>query len=562
MAPTDYRADAFFETTKRLLAQLINEGLVHADIYPSKGGPGYLLSLRSIRSVDKPKVISVTVHVKQEGYLDINANGVLPVVRPEYLEGPTTLEFANRDTIHEADPSRIFGSICSWLNSGSLGATAVEKLAHELHSTALNQEKWFKHHIHQEQLDLNSPAVAWEQCIVHGHPTHPFHRLCYAQPPLHAAPLDDLHDFLVPELSLVSVPRAMLRINGPFENLMSPLLQKLNVRTVPEDRVVVPCFTKQLPSIERAFPEAVPVASIVDGADAQASMRSVVLRPHLGVDYILKMSLGYRITSTVRTMASWVIPEVRFMSGLLEELLPSALWIYREVAGVTGAGSNLEDTRQISCIIRENLESRALANGQALIVAASLYQVPAGTSKTYAEILFRLDTWEKKIAWFRRYIASLCDAVLPPLAMYGIALEAHAQNIVLRVCRQSSELRGFAVRDWGGVRLHKSTMHKLGIQLPAVDRESRAILDDLHRIWRRFHHAFLQNHVASEETRGGWAIVRGELARVLDRSEYAMGPSLLNYLLADVMQMRCFLTDRLEGRPEPVMRHVPNVVLR
>ncbi|EAW21012.1 uncharacterized protein NFIA_061730 [Aspergillus fischeri NRRL 181] len=369
------------------------------------------------------------------------------------------------------------------------------------------------------------------------------------------SPLEDMSDFLVPKLSLVSVPREKLRVNGPFELLLRPLLQKLNVPTVAEDRVIVPCFTKQLSSIERSFPEAVPVASIVDGADAQVSMRSVVLRPHLGVTYTLKMSLAYRITSAVRTIASWVIPEVIFMSQLLEELLPPELWIYREVAGVTGAGEDLEDARQISCIIREDLVPRAQANGLALIVAASLYQAPGGTSKTYAEILFGLNTWEEKIAWFRSYIASLCDAVLPPLVMYGIALEAHPQNIVLRVCRQSSELRGFAVRDWGGVRLHKSTLQNLGVQLPMVDTESPVITDDLDHIWSRFHHAFLQNHVASVlvalglETEGGWAIVRGELSRVLSDSRYAVSPSLLKYLLADDMQMRCFFTARLEGRP-------------
>lgn len=116
------------------------------------------------------------------------------------------------------------------------------------------------------------------------------------------------------------------------------------------------------------------------------------------------MSLGYRITSAVRTIASWIIPEVVSTSTLLEKLLPSELWIYRELAGVTGSGKDLEQARQISCIIREDLESRALENDQALIIAGALYQKPPGVDKTYAEVLFDLDTWNKKIAWFKLYV--------------------------------------------------------------------------------------------------------------------------------------------------------------
>ncbi|CAG8893768.1 unnamed protein product [Penicillium egyptiacum] len=563
MEPIDFTETACFETTKRLLTQLVNEGLLHAYLYHPKIGRGYALSLRGSYSVEVPtKPTSVTIHVKPEACLHAKANRILPILRPEYLEPPVFLELDNGDTIHETDPGKIFRSIYTWFAPDSLEVAVVETIAHELSTTALNQsksnpshcglllvarpdcsvtEKWLQLHANQRPLLLDSPAIAWEQCIIYGHPSHP--------------------DFLVPELSLVSVPRADLRVNGPFELLLTPLLQKLNVQTVAEDRVIVPCFTKQLPSIERCFPGAVRVASIVDGADAQTSMRSVVLRAHLGTSYILKMSLAYRITSAVRTIASSIIPEVVFMSGFLEEMLPPDLWIYREVAGVTGSGDDLDDARQISCIIREDLEPRAIANGQTLIVAAALYQRPANSDRTYAEIIFGLDTWDMKIAWFQRYIEGLCDAVLPPLANYGIALEAHAQNIVLRVSRDRAELRGFAVRDWGGVRLHKPTLQKLGIQLPMVDAESPVVTNDLDHIWSKFHQVFLQNHVASIlialglESKGGWAIVRDELSRVLSGNDSDAGPSLLKYLLADDMQMRCFFTARLQGKPSVVSFH-------
>jgi hypothetical protein len=229
-----------------------------------------------------------------------------------------------------------------------------------------------------------------------------FHRLCYAEPPLVASAVENLHEFLVPELTLLSVPRVDVIITGPFEMLLAPILKKSNVEVETDDQVIVPCFTKQVPAILQCFPKAVPVASILNGADAQASMRSVVMRPHLGVNYTLKMSLAYRITSAPRTIGPAFTQEVVHMTELLETLLPPDFWIYREVAGVTGSGQNPEEARQISCIIREDLEQRATAENESLIIAAALYQRPAGASKTYAEILFGLKSWDSKLTWLRR----------------------------------------------------------------------------------------------------------------------------------------------------------------
>lgn len=143
--------------------------------------------------------------------------------------------------------------------------------------------------------------------------------------------------------------------------------------------------------------------------------------------------------------------------------------------------------------------------------------------------------------------------MLPPLAVYGVAIEAHAQNIVVRFCRQSGKLRGFAVRDCGGIQLHRPTLEGLGIQLPEFDAKSSVSSDNLKQVWSRFHHVFLQNHVASLlvalglELRGGWAIVRDEIARVLDIHNPGGDRDVLQYLLDGEMPFRCFFTSRMEG---------------
>jgi siderophore synthetase component len=101
--------------------------------------------------------------------------------------------------------------------------------------------------------------------------------------------------------------------------------------------------------------------------------------------------------------------------------------------------------------------------------------------------------------------------------------------------------------------LHWPTFQRLGIQLPGSNAASPVATDNLEDVWHKFHHSFLQNHLAALiiglelESRGGWAIVREELTEALASHNQAEGAGLLQYLLADEMQFVCFFTSRWEG---------------
>lgn len=55
------------------------------------------------------------------------------------------------------------------------------------------------------------------------------HRTCLSQPPLTPVHPDDLPDMITPMICFVSVPRSKLRISGPFEGVIKPLLDKAGV---------------------------------------------------------------------------------------------------------------------------------------------------------------------------------------------------------------------------------------------------------------------------------------------------------------------------------------------
>jgi hypothetical protein len=228
--------------------------------------------------------------------------------------------------------------------------------------------------------------------------------LCYAQAPLKQVTADDIPGMLKPTLAFISVPRTDLCVTGHFEQELQPLLERLEIPGTTSDRVIVPCLSQQLPSIHQRFPNATVLRLIDDCADAQASMRTLTLRPDLQFNYHLKLSLACQITSALRTITPWTTCGGPVQSELLEKLLPNDLWVFREVAAVTGSQENFNDARHLSCILRDSLETRARANDETLIIAAALAQKPSGDGRTYAEILYGLETISQKKEWFQRSV--------------------------------------------------------------------------------------------------------------------------------------------------------------
>lgn len=92
------------------------------------------------------------------------------------------------------------------------------------------------------------------------------------------------------------------------------------------------------------------------------------------------------------------------MTELVECLAHPNLWVNRETATITGVDIDVQAARTVCCILREDLEPRALEEGQSLIIAAALYHRPAGETKTYAETLFDLHGLEDKCTWLRKYV--------------------------------------------------------------------------------------------------------------------------------------------------------------
>lgn len=207
---------------------------------------------------------------------------------------------------------------------------------------------------------------------------------------------------LTPTLAFISVPRADMRITGLFEEKLKPLLTRLNVPETSKDRVIVPVLQQQLPAIQLYFPNAVVLKTVTGCVDAQTSIRTLTVRPEFQFEYHLKLSLACQITSALRTITPWTTVGSLFVTEVLEKFLPLDMWVFKEVAAITGAQDDFSQAKHMSCILRSDLQQRARDNNETLILAAGLTQEPLDDNRSYAEILYNLDTPDKKRDWLRK----------------------------------------------------------------------------------------------------------------------------------------------------------------
>jgi hypothetical protein len=188
---TSSRDQAAFETTKRLLFHLVNEGLVSATLpHAISGDDRYLILQKS--GVSKEGTSCVKVSICPGAVIQIRDARVVSLLNPEILAPPVVLEKGCGGTLKrwaELDPGTLFDFMYSWFVNNNQEALR-EQIVRELRNSATNQGKtevltyilWHHTNTYSEKwlqiqeplcLSLDSPSIAWEGSLLWGHPTHP-----------------------------------------------------------------------------------------------------------------------------------------------------------------------------------------------------------------------------------------------------------------------------------------------------------------------------------------------------------------------------------------------------
>lgn len=319
--------------------------------------------------------------------------------------------------------------------------------------------------------------------------------------------------------------------------------------------VIVPYMTRQLPALQQLLGDQMIIYTHDTlHASSQSSIRTVQLPKALNFLYHLKLAFAATITGGLRTISHWTASISIEATELLKKLVPENVWIVGEVAAVTGDFDNPDDSKHLTCILREDVEPRANALNQCLIVAGALPEINYETKMTHIERLFDLTTVTQKEDWFRTYARIFLKAVLTPLVTYGVCMEAHPQNIVCRFDRTTKELKGFAYRDMGGLRLHVPTLKEHGLELKSASPESVVVSDDIDEVWQWAYHVVFYNHLCTIlrglglQQHGGWEIVRKETVQVLDDLDHPTAPVLKAFIFQKNIELKCFLRMKLAKR--------------
>ena len=193
----------------------------------------------------------------------------------------------------------------------------------------------------------------------------------------------------------------------------------------------------------------VPLGTGGDDYRAQQSIRSLanVSRPEQPT---LKLALSIVNTSTTRTLAPHTVANAPLITGWLEGIAARDPYLRDELRPVLlGEGLGVVHSPELAAIWRESIH-RHLGAGEQAAPFTALTHVDA-TDKPF------IGPWIKDQGvepWVRRLLEVAVAPVLHFLVAYGIALEAHAQNLIL--IHDDGRPRRLVLRDFhDGIRFRR-----------------------------------------------------------------------------------------------------------
>ncbi len=237
----------------------------------------------------------------------------------------------------------------------------------------------------------------------------------------------------------------------------------------------------------------IPTPFTVD-SKATLSFRTMRL---LKYPFHIKLPINVQATSAVRTVSTVTTVDGPKLSYQLQEMLD----IYPTLtiaAEPYGAHLDVEAdlARQFAMIVRYAIEDKKQNHTQ--IVTAALTQINPVDGQIVIDSLIEYVYGEISQDTIVQFMTQYMQALIPPLIgyiqKYGIALEAHQQNTVLQIDKDTHAL-SFIVRDLGGSRIEPQTLKQTVPEL-TVSNQS-LITENIDEVIAKFQHAVIQNQLGT-----------------------------------------------------------------
>ncbi|KAJ1719411.1 hypothetical protein LPJ53_005828 [Coemansia erecta] len=585
-----YARHARFATMSRLLTCLVNERLVTA-LCVTATNAKFLIVTSGENDCGEWSTDSLVFQLRHRPILaSVNPHGRWSNVHQVSMLDPedlglgawctTKLNLAQGiwDGLELPSPVDLMHTVGRWRQ---LDQAAVDEICSELVSSMTHQEHAYALQETQKVLDLQAAtAMDWEQSLTEGHATHPMHRARHALPPLDPLAVDT--EFRHLRLRFVAVPKDMMVVEGDYTKLIMPLLesatpiirsdspsasQKLLLESVNlHTDVVIPVHPLHMSAIQIRFP----FARILDfdaEAEAQASLRTVSPRALESSGLDIKLPLGVKTSSALRTVSTYSAYLGPRLTRMLPEILannPNSPLVSGEPASVILRNSDPDSAKYLACILRYNPQSLC-SNGDVAVVAAALTERLSDGRSIVCTSLPGMDTQETRVDFLRVYVQKLLQAFLPPIITHGFAFEAHQQNTLVCISKRTGMPTGFVIRDFGGVMVHMETFASANnsVAIPMLPNNSTTA-ESMEEVYGVAYHTLIQCQIHRlvraldlHYSGIGWKIVREELAAVVPRSN----PLWHAWMEKEVL-LKSFVTMKLGGLYRNyVYSKVPNILL-
>lgn len=300
-----------------------------------------------------------------------------------------------------------------------------------------------------------SPLVFFEQWVIDGHPLHPGSKIklglvdeeARAYSPEWGARVD---------VRLVVLPKERVVTSG--ERLTDLIVAEHPQVSVPEGHEVMPVHPWQAEHVldERLLPVTIAARPLMNFRTLAPEPR-----PDLPFPSHLKTAVNIQFTGAVRGVSAHTAHNGPEVSRLLAEILRRENGFGRrlDIAAERAGSCDPALGGSLGAVVRANPEA-GLTPGELAMPAAALYAAsPTSEGAILGELL---DGPSAAIAFAADYARVSVEPLLTLLTRYGVALEAHPQNVVL-VMRDGMPVR-LVVRDFGAIRINHARLARHGLQ--------------------------------------------------------------------------------------------------
>jgi siderophore synthetase component len=227
----------------------------------------------------------------------------------------------------------------------------------------------------------------------------------------------------------------------------------------------------------------------------------------------IKLATNVHITGEIRTLSEQTTYNGPLVTQILNQILTKddlfdniQATTVDELAGIHFYNTNDGDkqrqrSEQLGTLFRKNIY-QLIDNDTTPVIASSLVSAHHYNQTSSLETIINEymknyqfnDFDEAAYAWLTHYGQQLFNLVIPLVAKYGIALEAHLQNTVVAINKDGS-LNKIYIRDFEGLRIDKNQLANMGYSTSNFHNSSLILTDKQQTVFNKAFYSTVQNHL-------------------------------------------------------------------